>query len=55
MVKPAFVFWSVVTLLVFLAILVAFVVLPDSGPFNRGDTPSLVTPGAPGVEKPVGE
>jgi hypothetical protein len=55
MVKPAFVFWSVVTLLVFLAILIAFVALPDSGPFERGDTPSLVTPGDPGVKKPVGE
>jgi hypothetical protein len=52
MVKPAFVFWSVVTLLVFIAILVAFTVLPDSGPFDRGDTPSQVIPGAPGVEKP---
>jgi hypothetical protein len=50
MVKPAYLFFAFLTLLIFLAILVAFVALPDSGPFDRGDTPSLVTPGAPGVE-----
>ena len=55
MVKPAFVFCAFLTLLIFLAILVAFVVLPDSSPFSRGDTPSQVEPGAPGVEKLIGE
>ena len=55
MVKPAYLLFAVVTLLIFLAILVAFVALPDNGtPFDRGDTPSLVTPGEPGVKSPVG-
>ena len=53
MVKPAYLFFAFITLLIFLAILVAFTVLPDNGtPFDRGDTPSQVIPGAPGVEKP---
>lgn len=55
MVKPAFVFCAFLTLLIFLAILVAFVVLPDSGPFERGDAPSQVSPGAPGVERLISE
>ena len=42
MVKPAFVFCAFLALLVFLAILVAFVVVPDSGPFDNGATPSQV-------------
>jgi hypothetical protein len=50
MVKPAYLFLAFLGLLIFVAILVAFVALPDSGPFDRGDTPSLVTPGAPGVK-----
>ena len=53
MVKPAYLFFAFLTLLIFLAILVAFTVLPDNGtPFDRGDTPSKVIPGSPGVEKP---
>jgi hypothetical protein len=53
MVKPAYMFFAFLTLLIFVAILVAFVALPDNGtPFDRGDTPSLVTSGSPGVEKP---
>ena len=53
MVKPAYLFFAFLALLIFIAILVAFVALPDNGgPFDRGDTPSLVTPGAPGVETP---
>ncbi len=51
MVKPAYLFFAFLTLLIFLAILVAFVVLPDNGtPFDRGDSPSLVQGGSPGVE-----
>jgi len=51
MIKPMYMFFALLTLLIFLAILVAFIVLPDNGtPFDRGDSPSLVTPGSPGVE-----
>ena len=51
MVKPAYLFFALVTFLIFMAILIAFVALPDNGtPFDRGDTPSSVTPGAPGVK-----
>jgi hypothetical protein len=51
MVKPAYLFFAFLTFLIFMAILVAFVALPDNGdPFQRGDTPSLITPGAPGVK-----
>jgi len=35
---------SAFILLGMLAILIAFIVLPDSGPFDKGDTPSLVSP-----------
>jgi len=57
MVKPVYLFFAFLTLLIFLAILVTFVVLPgndndNKGPFDRGDTPSKVVSGAPGVEKP---
>ncbi len=53
MVKPAYLFFAVLTFVIFLAILIAFVALPDNGtPFDRGDSPSLVTPGSPGVEDP---
>ncbi len=38
------VFISAFILLGMLAILIAFIVLPDSGPFDKGDTPSLVSP-----------
>jgi hypothetical protein len=54
MVKPAYLFFAFLTFLVFVAILVAFTALPDNGgPWDRGDSPSLVTKGDPGVEKPV--
>ncbi len=47
MVKPAYMFFAFLTLLIFLAILVAFVFGPDSGPFDKGyskgATPSLVS------------
>ncbi|MDX6678870.1 MAG: hypothetical protein QOE31_2922 [Solirubrobacteraceae bacterium] len=51
MVKPAYMLFALLTFLIFMAILIAFVALPDNGtPFDRGDTPSAVTPGAPGVK-----
>lgn len=51
MVKPAYLLFALLAFLIFMAILIAFVVLPDNGtPFDRGDSPSLVTPGSPGVE-----
>jgi hypothetical protein len=54
MVKPAYLFAAFLTFLVFVAILIAFATQVDNGsPFDRGDTPSKVTPGAPGVLKPV--
>ncbi len=53
MVKPAYLMFALFGFLVFMVILVAFVVLPDNGtPFDRGDSPSLVTPGEPGVKSP---
>ena len=53
MVKPAYLFFAFLTFLAFVAILVAFTVLPDNGgPWDRGDTPSKITSGATGVEKP---
>ncbi|MBA3747317.1 MAG: hypothetical protein H0W96_07450 [Solirubrobacterales bacterium] len=53
MVKPAYLIFAVVTFVIFVVILVAFVALPDNGtPFDRGDSPSLITPGSPGVEDP---
>ncbi len=53
MVKPAYLFFAFLTFLVFVAILIAFTTQVDNGsPFDRGDTPSLVTSGSPGVEKP---
>ena len=53
MVKSSYLFFAFLSLLIFLAILVAFVALPDNGtPFDRGDTPSKVIEGSPGVEKP---
>ena len=42
MVKPAYLLAAFVALLVFLAILLAFVFGPDSGPFDNGASPSLV-------------
>jgi len=46
MVKPAYLFFAFLTLLIFVAILIAFVFGPDSGPFDKGyspgATPSLV-------------
>jgi len=46
MVKPAYLFFAFLTLLIFVAILIAFVFGPDSGPFEKGyspgATPSLV-------------
>ena len=42
MVKPAYMLFAVLTLLIFLAILAAFVFGPDSGPFDLGASPSLV-------------
>ena len=42
MVKPAYFLAALVTFLVFLAILVAFVFGPDSSPFDNGASPSLV-------------
>jgi hypothetical protein len=54
MVKSSYLFFAFLAFLIFVGILVAFVVLPDNGdPFQRGDTPSMVTSGSPGVEKPV--
>ena len=54
MVKPAYLFFAFLTFVAFVAILIAFATQVDNGsPFDRGDTPSLVTPGSPGVEKPV--
>ena len=48
MVKPAYLFFAFLTFLIFVAILVAFVALPDNGgPFDRGDTPSRIA-GLPG-------
>lgn len=52
MVKPAYLLAAFLMFLVFVVGLMAFVFLPDSSPFDRGDTPSLVEPGAPGVESP---
>jgi hypothetical protein len=46
MVKPAYLFFAFLSLLIFIAILIAFVVGPDIGPFDKGyypgATPSLV-------------
>ena len=42
MVKPAYLLAAVVTMLVFLAGLGAFVFGPDSSPFDNGASPSLV-------------
>lgn len=39
MVKPAYLFFAFLTLLIFVAILIAFVVGPDSGPFQKGYYP----------------
>jgi hypothetical protein len=51
MVKPAYLFFAFLAMLATIAILIAFVTLPDNGtPFDRGDTPSQITPGSPGVE-----
>ena len=51
MVKSSYLFFALLAFLIFMAILIAFVALPDNGsPFSRGDSPSLVTPGSPGVE-----
>ncbi len=53
MVKPAYLFFAFLTFLVFVAILVAFTTQVDNGgPWDRGDTPSAVSSGSPGVEKP---
>jgi hypothetical protein len=53
MVKSSYLFFAFLTFLIFVAILVAFTALPDNGgPWDRGDTPSKITSGAPGVEKP---
>lgn len=53
MVKSSYLFFAFLTFLVFVAILVAFTALPDNGgPWDRGDTPSKVVSGSPGVEKP---
>lgn len=42
MVKPMYLLFAVLALVIFLAILVAFVAGPDSGPFDSGTTPSQV-------------
>jgi F0F1-type ATP synthase membrane subunit b/b' len=42
MVKPTYLLFAVLTFVIFLAILVAFVAGPDSGPFDSGTTPSQV-------------
>ena len=42
MVKPVYMLFAVLMLVVVLAILGAFVFGPDSGPFDRGSSPSLV-------------
>jgi len=44
MVKPAYLFFAFLALLIFIGILVAFVALPDSGPFDRGDSDTGATP-----------
>ena len=53
MVKSSYVFLAFLAFLFLLVVLIAFATQVDNGsPFDRGDTPSLVTPGSPGVEKP---
>jgi hypothetical protein len=53
MVKSSYLFFAFLTFLVFVAILLAFTFEVDNGgPWDRGDTPSQVVSGAPGVEKP---
>ena len=53
MVKSSYLFFAFLTFLVFVAILVAFTTQVDNGgPWDRGDTPSKVISGDPGVEKP---
>jgi F0F1-type ATP synthase membrane subunit b/b' len=42
MVKPTYLLFAVLTFVIFLAILVAFVAAPDSGPFDSGTTPSQI-------------
>jgi hypothetical protein len=42
MVKPAYLLAAFVMMLIFIAGLIAFVVGPDSGPFDNGASPSLV-------------
>jgi hypothetical protein len=39
MVKPVYLFFAFLMFCAFVAILVAFVALPDSGPFDHGDAP----------------
>jgi hypothetical protein len=54
MVKPAYLFFAFLAMLGCIAVLVAFTTQVDNGgPWDRGDTPSKVEPGAPGVLKPV--
>lgn len=44
MVKPLYLFLAFVAMLCMLAIMVAFVVGPDSGPWDRGDSPTVQNP-----------
>jgi len=46
---------AILMFVIFIAGLMLFVFGPDSSPFDRGDTPSLVEKGAPGVEAPDGD
>ena len=50
----SYLFLAFLAMLACIAILVAFVVLPDNGtPFDRGDTPSQVHGGCAGRGEPV--
>jgi len=51
MVKSSYLFLAFLTFLIFMAILVAFTQVDNGGPWSRGDTPSKIESGSPGVEK----
>ncbi len=44
MVKPLYLFFAFVAMLCMLAVMVAFVVAPDSGPWDRGDADTIQSP-----------
>ncbi len=43
---------AILMFVIFMIGLMFFVFGPDSSPFDRGDSPSLVKPGSPGVLSP---